>query len=349
MYLAMEQWFHDFNPKDEVEDAHKKIAEVLRLMKEVFPRDEGQGWNIPKHHGMTKMQYYMMLFGSGINFFGGPGESHHKWFVKYPGNNTQRRVREFAKQVANRMYEAMILNAGRNAMRKEDDKEYERVEMHHENEIEEQVLYGRYYLEITSVRKGHCSSNLQWASKNKRKSATGKHSLREDLLEIIYDEVRSRKLTLPYMLTGFTEMKSKRLSGVTKTIYRASPYYKGKSWYDWAFVLYREKVSGRVQDTHYPSLILGYIDLPNQNGTGGTSSFAAVRSSIKPVKWETIKKEFVHEFKLSRDYKKNHTLVPVSSIDHPIIVVSDHEGPPDKFFAVLPKRNWSDYFSNLIK
>ena len=67
----MEQWFHDFNPKEEVERARRKIAEVLKLMKEVFPRDEGQGYNIPKHHGMTKMQYYMMLFGSGINFFGG--------------------------------------------------------------------------------------------------------------------------------------------------------------------------------------------------------------------------------------------------------------------------------------
>ena len=40
--------------------------------------------------------------------FGGPGESHHKYFVKAPGDNTQRRVSEFAKQIANRIYESMI-------------------------------------------------------------------------------------------------------------------------------------------------------------------------------------------------------------------------------------------------
>jgi hypothetical protein len=33
-------------------------------------------------HAITKMQEYMMLFGSGINFYGGPGESAHKQFIK---------------------------------------------------------------------------------------------------------------------------------------------------------------------------------------------------------------------------------------------------------------------------
>ncbi len=34
-------------------------------------------------HGITKMQEYMKLFGSGINFYGGPGESAHNQFIKY--------------------------------------------------------------------------------------------------------------------------------------------------------------------------------------------------------------------------------------------------------------------------
>jgi hypothetical protein len=40
-------------------------------------------------HGITKMQEYMTLFGSGINFYGGPGESAHKQFIKIPGQRTQ--------------------------------------------------------------------------------------------------------------------------------------------------------------------------------------------------------------------------------------------------------------------
>ena len=56
----------------------KLIAQVLCTLKKVFPRESGQGHNVPKFHGMTKMQTYMTLFGSGINIYGGPGEAAHK-------------------------------------------------------------------------------------------------------------------------------------------------------------------------------------------------------------------------------------------------------------------------------
>jgi hypothetical protein len=51
-------------------------------------------------HRIAKMQEYMKLFGSGINFYGGPGESALKQFIKIPGQRTQRRVSEFAQQAA---------------------------------------------------------------------------------------------------------------------------------------------------------------------------------------------------------------------------------------------------------
>jgi hypothetical protein len=77
LYLAMEEWFHSENPKCEVRGARPLISKVLRLLKKVFPRKAGNGHNIPKFHGMTKMQYYMCLFGSAMIFYGGPGESSH--------------------------------------------------------------------------------------------------------------------------------------------------------------------------------------------------------------------------------------------------------------------------------
>jgi hypothetical protein len=51
-----------------------------------FPREENSnGYCIPKMHGMTKIQPYMKRYGSAINFYGGPGEAAHKYFVKAPG------------------------------------------------------------------------------------------------------------------------------------------------------------------------------------------------------------------------------------------------------------------------
>jgi hypothetical protein len=98
MYLAMEEWFHDCNDKDEVNVSRGEISKVLSALQKFFSRsDHTNGYSIPKVHGMTKMQSYIKLFGSGIIFYGGPGEAAHKIFVKSDGQKTQRRVSKFAQ------------------------------------------------------------------------------------------------------------------------------------------------------------------------------------------------------------------------------------------------------------
>jgi hypothetical protein len=97
----MEEWFHDSNKKEEVRHSREQIANVLQMLQRLFPQTpKTNGYKIPKMHGMTKMQDYMKLFGSGINFYGRPGESAHKQFIKIAGQRTQLWVNEFAKQTA---------------------------------------------------------------------------------------------------------------------------------------------------------------------------------------------------------------------------------------------------------
>ncbi len=52
----------------------------------------------------------MMLFGSGINFYGEPGESAHKQFIKIPGQRTQQRVSKIAQQTALQYYNMLVSN-----------------------------------------------------------------------------------------------------------------------------------------------------------------------------------------------------------------------------------------------
>jgi hypothetical protein len=52
-------------------------------------------------HGITKLQEYIKLFGSGMNFYGGTGEAVHKTFVKSAGQKTQCHLDAFSKQTAN--------------------------------------------------------------------------------------------------------------------------------------------------------------------------------------------------------------------------------------------------------
>jgi hypothetical protein len=105
----MEAWFHNSNPKEEVNNARPLIAKVLRLLQRMFPRERtGNEYNLPKMHAMTKFQFYMKRYGSAINFYGGTGESARKQFVKAPGQKTQRQVTEFASQVVNQYYSMLV-------------------------------------------------------------------------------------------------------------------------------------------------------------------------------------------------------------------------------------------------
>jgi hypothetical protein len=106
----MEEWFHDLNNKLEVINTRSQIAKVLRSFQHFFPRNTNtNGYNLPKTHGITKMQEYSMnLFGSGINFYGGPGESAHTQFIKIPGQRTQQRVSESAQQTALQYYNMLV-------------------------------------------------------------------------------------------------------------------------------------------------------------------------------------------------------------------------------------------------
>ena len=120
LYSSMEEWFHSSNPRSEVRESRLLIYTVLRLLKKAFSRQHVLGHNIPKLHGMTKMQHYICLFGSAMNFYGGLGESCHKYFGKAPGDNTERRVLEFARQITHRIYEWMVFEIANEKVMQQD-------------------------------------------------------------------------------------------------------------------------------------------------------------------------------------------------------------------------------------
>ncbi len=84
LYLGMKEWFHDSSNKNEVINAQPQIAEVLQSLQHFFTRNTNtNGYNSPKMHGITKIQEYMTLFGSGINFYGGLKNQHTSNLLKY--------------------------------------------------------------------------------------------------------------------------------------------------------------------------------------------------------------------------------------------------------------------------
>ena len=74
----------------------------------------------------------------------------------------------------------------------------------------------------------------------------------------------------------------------------------------------------------------------------------AVCTSTRPLSWEKIKTDFVSGFEFGTDERIHFDIVPLTSIVQPLSCFEDKDGTRNKFFAVLPKRCWSDYFSDEI-
>ena len=347
LYLSMEEWFHDENDKMEVEHSCDLIARVLTDLKYLFPR-LGNGYKIPKFHGMAKMTYYMQLFGSAMNFYGGPGESHHKTFVKGPGQQTQRRVSEFATQVAERTYEDLIF---RHIESQSGTRVSELEQIDNDNDGNDEFYNGtgRYTLTIGDTVDDY---DVLWKTDNERKkrdvNSQEKYNLHPDFIKVIMREIEGKRIGLPTILNGFTRLAITNTQG-TRSSFVANPSYQGGAWYDWGLVSFWESnKSGEEEESLYPSQILGFIEMIDDEN--GREQCAVVRCSTLPINWSDVQKKFILKCKLGEDFNLSYVTVPVSSIVHPLITFPDYGGDSgSQYFIVLPKRNWSRYFGDKIK
>ena len=352
MYLAMEEWMHDCNYKAEVRNSRHLVAKVLVMLKDIFPRqDNTNGYNIPKFHGMTKFQDYITLYGSAMNFFGGPGEASHKIFVKAPGQKTQRRVSEFAVQTAKQYYSIMVTNR---AMISVDNSNQNIVqagkEIREEMFNDENIKFSGKYQVIMTVDKIKQLGvdnilNVVWSDDDKVKQGSKKYTLHPELIRVIHKKldtlVSGRDLGGQVTVTGYTRATSINEDG-TKTIFYAHPCYQGRQWYDWVYVHYTENTSsGDEVECYYPSKILGFITI---NGI----SEAVIQCSDQPLHWNTVKENFCVKFKLGCDRNYSFDTVPVSSLVHPLCVIPDYGGATNNYMVILPKRNWSRYFGDKV-
>jgi hypothetical protein len=239
LYLSMEEWFHDCNRKEEVHNSRNMIAKVLSMVQDLFPREEGtNGWNIPKMHAMTKFMVYMIRYGSAMNFFGGPGEAAHKFFVKAPGLKTQRRAKEFARQTAEQYYHVMVSQYALRAILSQEDTHNvllnERVD---QNEDFSVYLCGKYSLVVTNeilqgMRDGD-SIYVKWHSDRQCNRANDKkYCLHKLLVTFILSKLDLMDLSEfenGYRLEGYTRITTRSDDGCKILLY-AHPSFQGNEW-----------------------------------------------------------------------------------------------------------------------
>ena len=268
--------------------------------------------------------------------------------MKGPGQQTQRRVSEFATQVAERTYEDLIFShiesqCGTRML------ELEKIDNDDDGNDELYNATGRYTLSIGDTVDDY---DVLWKSDNERKkrdvNSQEKYNLHPDFIKVIMREIEDKKIGLPTILNGFTRLAITNTQG-TRLSFVANPSYQGGAWYDWCLVLFWESnKAGEEEESLYPSQILGFIEMIDDEN--GREQCAVVRCSTLPINWSDIQKKFILKCKLGEDFNLSYVTVPVSSIVHPLITFPDYGGDSgSQFFIVLPKRNWSRYFGDKIK
>ena len=317
-YLALEEWFHAENDKEEVRQARRKIGRVLKLLQDLFPRGDGTlGYNIPKMHGMAKMQYFMVLFGCAINFFGGPGESSHKEFVKAPGMKTQRRISEFAVQTARQYHHVMVTKHVLTCLTMRNP------DVNADAKFNSVLMEGKYEIDVSD-----CSWEDSWIH------------LHDDLVSFYATNAQAicgRNGLGTTIITGNTRARCYDDNG-HQSIFYAHPCYRGSPWYDWAYVHF---VDDNEDEAYYPAKILGFF-----GADGGVD--AVVQCSLRPLNWSTLEKRMFVEFELGVN-EESFVAVPLSSFVYTLCVIEDYGGGENKYIAVLPRSGWGRYFGSDIK
>ncbi len=254
------------------------IAQTIQLMLSVFPRESGHGWKIPKVHGLTKFVTYMQRFGSASNFFGGIGESNHKWFLKDTRNNTQQRASNFTSQIAQRYYEKIVCDVANQALVQKNKSQYNERPI---SCISYPVMEGKYTLTL----------NINGNDFSDPIISNGK-SLSVKFVEAIVHFIsqhdsRSRLSNI----NGFTACKL-QLDG-REEIFRATwSYGNGGEWYDWCLIHWDG------YNKSYPARILGFVDFSHpsiETNYCGTIVMAVVQSSPEssPMSMDRMSGDFV--------------------------------------------------------
>jgi hypothetical protein len=132
----------------------------------------------------------------------------------------------------------------------------------------------------------------------------------------VYRKIKESRLDITKIIGHTRAIITSPTTNKRSILFYVHPCYKGEQWYDWAMVHFEETNNlGHKVENYYPSKLLGFIT------TNGTLE-AVIQCSINPIDWNNIQQNVIVETQLG-----NQT---------------------NKYFVVLPKRNWSPYFGKNI-
>lgn len=339
--LEFEQWLK--LPVMSVETVHRlrtKVREFMALTKRVGKREKGMGFKTMNFHGMLHVPDDILCFGPPHTVNTMSNESHHKPDKK-SAKRTQRRPKNFTIQVANKIEDRRVIEMGIEELqgrpRWKYYSGYEHPKLKSAPESASPSLSGVkakfFYCDIEEKFVYSLTTAMQRVKKYK---------FSQLLIDFITD-IAMVVSTYQDNIFVHSEMIH------DGTIYRASPHYQGKPWYDWAMFSF--------QGNDLPAQIRCFIDLtnlPDDNTTIYEPGVYMICETVAPnlVEKEQITSELFqpYEKELIYDHVRETervklVVISASQLIGPACVIPDLDNiNPRAFLRVLPMHEWATLF-----
>ena len=293
--LQMEAWLKkDVLLVDEVIRSKKTFREIMSMNKVIGKRVKKMGNKTFNFHGTMHVPQDMLNFGPAKVAMTDGDEMRHKK-DKGDAKRTQKRPKTFEIQALTRIEERRLIDLGmtealgrvrRDYFRKKND-------LIDDNTLEEPKLSGVKAL-IT----------FQWAPiddwvwklytdmqrKDKYKHSPNVRSMVHEVAGVVSEYVEPLPTHSELLLPG-------------GQVYRASPWFQGKPWYDWALFRYEDKSTGK--EAVLPGHIRTFIDLRDIGNGNRTEFKPGIWLVVETVRTNRDQQEYEIRSDLFKPYLKN--------------------------------------------
>jgi hypothetical protein len=329
------------------EAARTAIQTMLAQLVQLWPREQGQGWQTAKHHEQIHVPDDIDSLGAHQNYHTGPSEHHHIDNIKKLAKMTQRRKSVLDWQIANRRADSYILDLAFNAMSTSSPSAMSPNPPNAVDGMSRCAAKGRFELHRAQ---GNINATFRWTS------ATDAGVIHPILRDYViryfsrYHMYNLDQLSLPF----FTEYQRQG------EVFRAHPNYRNAigPWYDWVMFRWRRaaRPSKRNRSQHVvdvshmdqsaekdefdyaPAKVLGFVEWDNEISCIICPCKATyTKSSVFTTQWEL---EFW-------DAKKRNPMISMVSVDsivrHCLMIPQD--GPTGNIYHEVWERHlWADEF-----
>ena len=346
-----------------VKGSDPKLRQYMDMTKEVQNRQSGMKHNTLNHHLTMHMRDAVVNFGVPGEFDTFNNERHHR-DDKATSRMTQRRPDKFNTQLARKKRHKMAVKLGLEELQGRKRWHYYLRGGNHSNRESLQKAVDPFQPVLTGVKvqlvkqEGH--NNYQWINHSKMKGVNQyKHDIAtKDTLQEVLNWCSEHIHQV--MIYDCLKLYDPRADNNTR-IYRASPLYEGKPWYDWAiFDLRGEGETGDL-NAFVPAQIKCFLELTGLPEDVDFEYPNGVYAIIEP----TVPNPDVIEHALAElwepylklpspirevEHTQNKTCIAhLESLIAPAIVIPDIDNPNKRAYLRLASRStWATRFNDWL-